>query len=98
WVKAPCAPLNKAGHRADFRLRLYSMRIAFILLFGFVVHVAAAQKLPVVNVPTFKKDTFNITAFGGTADGITLNTRAIDEAISACHKSGGGTVVIPKGF
>jgi len=74
------------------------MRIAFILLFGFVVHVAAAQKLPVVNVPTFKKDTFNITAFGGTADGITLNTRAIDEAISACHKSGGGTVVIPKGF
>lgn len=74
------------------------MRIAFIFLFGALIRVAPAQQLPVVNVPVFKKDTFKITAFGGVADGITLNTKAIDDAMTACHKSGGGTVVIPKGF
>ncbi len=74
------------------------MRIVFILLLGCLARVATSQQLPVVNLPVFKKDTFRITAFGGAADGITLNTKAIDEAIAACHASGGGTVVVPKGF
>ncbi len=45
--------------------------------------------LPKVQVPTFKKDTINITRFGARPDGITLNTEAINKAIEACSKQGG---------
>ncbi len=45
-----------------------------------------------------RKDTFNILKYGGKADGITLNTKAIADAITAATNSGGGTVLVPKGF
>jgi polygalacturonase len=41
--------------------------------------------------------TFNITKYGATGDGNTLNTEAIQQTIDACNKNGGGTVVIPTG-
>ncbi len=56
-----------------------------------------AQKFKVTQ-PTFKKDTFNITKFGAIADGFTLNTCAIQKAIDACNKKGGGVVLVPGGF
>ncbi len=56
------------------------------------------QPLPKVQVPTFKKDTFNIKKFGAIADGMTLNTVSINSAIDACNKNGGGTVLVPNGF
>lgn len=55
-------------------------------------------ELPKVYEPNFKKDTFNITDYGAVNDGITLNTDAINNAIHACAKKGGGTVLIPAGF
>jgi DNA sulfur modification protein DndE len=55
-------------------------------------------ELPRIYQPHFKKDTFNITAFGAVNDGITLNTSAIQKAISACVQNGGGTVLIPQGL
>lgn len=70
--------------------------IAAILLFG----VAPAQKtvkMPVVKT-SFKKDTFNILKYGAIADGITLNTKAINDAIIACNLKGGGVVLIPTGM
>lgn len=36
-------------------------------------------------------------AFGGKADGQTLNTRAIQQAIQSCHQQGGGTVSLSPG-
>jgi len=57
-----------------------------------------AQKLPKVIVPKFKKDTFNIIKFGAIANGYTLNTVAINKAITACNKNGGGVVHIPAGL
>ena len=39
----------------------------------------------------------NIRDFGAVADGKTLNTAAIQAAIDACHKAGGGRVVIAGG-
>ncbi|MBN1445552.1 MAG: hypothetical protein JW957_05550 [Candidatus Omnitrophica bacterium] len=41
--------------------------------------------------------TYNITDFGASADGKTINTKAIQLAIDACHKAGGGTVLCTGG-
>ncbi|EHQ26733.1 glycoside hydrolase family 28 protein [Mucilaginibacter paludis] len=56
------------------------------------------SNLPKAAVPTFKKDTFNIIKYGAVADGITLNTKSINNAIDACSKNGGGVVLIPQGL
>ncbi|WEA01884.1 glycoside hydrolase family 28 protein [Mucilaginibacter sp. SJ] len=39
----------------------------------------------------------DITAYGATGNGTTLNTAAIQNAIDVCYKSGGGKVVVPSG-
>src|SRR5690606_13625522 len=52
-------------------------------------------ELPHVLQVSFKKDTFNISTYNARADVITLNTRAIQQAIDACTQSGGGTVLVP---
>lgn len=40
---------------------------------------------------------WRITDFGAVADGKTMNTAAIDSALSACATAGGGRVVVPPG-
>jgi len=55
-------------------------------------------ELPKVMEVAFKKDTFDVLSYGAKRDGITVNTNALQAAIEACHKSGGGTVLIPKGL
>jgi polygalacturonase len=40
---------------------------------------------------------FNIKNYGATGDGHTLDTRGINNAIAACVKAGGGTVLVPSG-
>lgn len=58
----------------------------------------APFKMPVVQVPTFKDSSFNITNYGAINDGQTLNTIAFTNAINACSKAGGGKVVVPAGL
>jgi polygalacturonase len=41
--------------------------------------------------------TFVITEYGAVGDAKALNTAAINKALSACAKSGGGTVIVPPG-
>ncbi|RBP53012.1 glycoside hydrolase family 28 protein [Arenicella xantha] len=48
--------------------------------------------------PTFPKRIFNILDFGAVNDAETLNTKAINAAIQACHTAGGGTVLVPDGL
>lgn len=56
------------------------------------------ENLPQAKVPSFKKDTFNIKNYGAVADGITLNTKSINTAITTCSSKGGGVVLIPGGL
>src|SRR5688572_22244191 len=39
----------------------------------------------------------DITKYGAVADSTTLNTKAIQQAIDDCHKTGGGKVYFPAG-
>jgi len=59
-----------------------------------------AQKvnLPVIQKTQFRKDTISIIKYGAIADGITLNTKSISNAIDAINKKGGGVVMVPAGF
>ncbi len=54
-------------------------------------------QLPRPALPAFRKDTISIASFGAKPDGITLNTKSIDDAIASCAKKGGGVVLVPAG-
>ncbi|WP_442794602.1 glycoside hydrolase family 28 protein [Pelobium manganitolerans] len=56
------------------------------------------QNLPKINRPVFKADTFSIINHGAVANGSTLNTKAINNAIAQCSAGGGGVVLIPDGY
>ena len=40
---------------------------------------------------------YNIQSYGAVADGVTLNTAAIQAAIDACAAASGGRVTVPTG-
>ena len=48
-------------------------------------------------VPTFPDRDFIITDFGAVPGGEILCTDALRKAVAACHKAGGGRVVVPEG-
>jgi len=60
--------------------------IGFILLFCFTA-ICFVKADPL----------YNIKDYGAIADGKTLNSKAIQKAIDACAKAGGGNVIIPNG-
>ncbi|MFT3870185.1 MAG: glycoside hydrolase family 28 protein [Nibricoccus sp.] len=53
--------------------------------------------MPPIKVPVFPKRDFIITDFGAVPKSQAKNSEAIRKAIDACHKAGGGRVVIPAG-
>ncbi len=55
-------------------------------------------QMPTIIKPVFPDRKMDIRDFGAVADGITINTDAINNAITACSEAGGGTVLIPAGF
>lgn len=79
-------------------VQMKKIRYTLFLFIALPVASFSQGKLPVIQQTAFKKDTFNIVKFGAVADGITLNTKSINDAITACSNKGGGVVVIPSGF
>lgn len=51
-----------------------------------------------IKIPVFAKNEIKITTFGGIPDGITLNTDAFSNAMTALEKRGGGTLIVPSGI
>lgn len=74
------------------------MKFTLTIIFAIGSLIAAAQKYPLVQKTSFKKDSVYITKFGARPDGVTLNTKSINDAIDATSKKGGGVVVVPAGF
>lgn len=65
---------------------------------GTAAFAQGARKIPVAQLPVFRKDTISIRATGAVPDGLTLNTTAINNAITKLHGRGGGVVLIPPGL
>src|SRR5262249_45413786 len=59
------------------------------------------ERLPAIvagiQAPHFPDRNFVITSFGARADGATDASPALRAAIAACHRAGGGRVVVPAG-
>ena len=73
------------------------------ILTGLTAQTVSAQEyswtnLPVANEPSFRTDTFNIRDYGAKDDGISLNTKNINGAITECSQKGGGVVLVPGGI
>ncbi|PJJ60808.1 glycoside hydrolase family 28 protein [Hymenobacter chitinivorans] len=69
-----------------------------LLFTGFGATAADQPKpnLPTVKTPSFRTDTLSILKFGAVSDGLT-KTNAIQQAIDASSKAGGGVVLVPRG-
>jgi polygalacturonase len=105
------AGLNYGTYSTYFKKKMKKRIIKFLVLFvtgpGMIQLRAQPPKttipyswsnLPRAAEPAFRKDTVNIIDYGAVADGLTLNTNSINQAITACSKKGGGVVVVPAGI
>jgi DNA sulfur modification protein DndE len=53
--------------------------------------------MPEISEPQFPPFRVSIVDYGALPDGYTMNTKAFADAIAACVKAGGGTVLVPPG-
>ena len=83
-------------------MKKYLLKIAFMLL-PLISYASAwdtdyKQIDGAVKRPVFPEKTFVISKYGAKPDGRPdKNQKAINKAIEACHKAGGGVVTVPAG-
>ncbi|RKN44920.1 glycoside hydrolase family 28 protein [Streptomyces hoynatensis] len=66
-------------------------------LAGAALPLAAAAGRAAAATPRFPDAWFPITDYGAAGDGVTDCTEAIRAAVAACHRAGGGHVLVPAG-
>ena len=71
-------------------------KFIFLFLFCFFSCTSVFGKI-FSDTPIHYATAFNIKDFGAKGDGKTLDTKSINDAIDACSKAGGGTVLFPAG-
>ena len=89
---------------------MYCARLGILALMALLIdgkrprHATAAEGwealpaiLDAIKLPSFPSRDYSIVDFGAEQGGIVDCKPAIDAAIAACHKSGGGRVVVPAG-
>lgn len=79
------------------KTRQLFLLVLSLFLFIFQTLKAQPQDYTPPTLPTIPDKVFNIKAFGAICDSTTDNTQAIQNAIDAADKVGGGRVVIPAG-
>lgn len=55
-------------------------------------------QMEAIPIPSFPQKFFDITKYGAVGNGLTKNTKAIQNAIDECSNTGGGYVVVPTGL
>ena len=94
WIDLPDLPaVACAATMSDTRSRRQILR-AGALAGGALVPASLATA---ADPPAAPSGPFDVRAFGATGDGKTLDTAALQGAIDACHRAGGGTVRVPPG-
>ena len=78
--------------------RLITFPIALVALLLTLAFPTRAQSPIQPDLPVIPNHSFNILAYGAIADDVTTNTAAIQAAIDAAEKAGGGIVEIPSGI
>src|SRR5712671_3270176 len=71
------------------------------ILLAVSVHAANAgtpPAFPKVAMPVIPQNVVNLSDFGGSGDGKTLNTAAFEKAFAALAEKGGGELVVPPGI
>ncbi|MBN2165487.1 MAG: glycoside hydrolase family 28 protein [Marinilabiliaceae bacterium] len=84
----------------------FKITLPFILVISVVFFSCTPQKKQIpansikstVQQPVFNDYTTSILDHGAIADGKSLNTKAINNAIESCSLAGGGKVIIPQGL
>ena len=93
-----CIAFFMQKFKTDKMKRIVSCFFFLVATQLMMLQVKAQKESIIVQVPKFKTDTFSIVKYGAVADGVTLNTKAINSAIEDCNKKGGGVVLVPAGF
>ncbi len=90
--------MESARYTMKTRLKQFPACVASAALaLSLIPLTTAAQPRAAGGAAGAESHTFNVCSYGAAGDGLTLDTTAINKAIEACSRAGGGQVLVPAG-